>query len=132
MNDPVLEVQLLGGFSLRYGGRELPAIPSRPAASLLAFLILRRDRPQTRDLLAGRFWSELAEDKARRQLSHALWLISSKAKEAGLPAVGWSGMQGRDRTTVYRCGRVQVGDLALDALPQNAGDFVWLDLHLKS
>ncbi len=46
------------------------------------------------------------------------WTITSKAaKEAGLPAVGWSGMQGRDRTTVYRCGRVQVGDLALDALP---------------
>lgn len=77
MTRSVLHVQMLGGFSLQLGSEALPPLPSRSAASLLAFLILHRDRAQTRDLLAGRFWSDQAEDKARRRLSNALWQIRS-------------------------------------------------------
>lgn len=84
MTEPVLQVQMLGGFSLSYGGREMDTIPSRQASSLLAFLVLRRARPQTRDLLAGRFWSDLAEDKARRRLSNALWMIGHASRQIGI------------------------------------------------
>lgn len=72
---PALHVQMLGGFGVRADERDLPSLGSRAASSLLAYLVLNRDRPQTRDLLAGRFWSDLPEDKARRQLSNALWRI---------------------------------------------------------
>lgn len=77
MTKPVLHVQMLGGFSLQLGLDPVDPIPSRRATSLLAFLIRHRHRAQTRDLLAGRFWSDLAEDKARRRLSNALWQIRS-------------------------------------------------------
>ncbi len=49
---------------------------------MLAFLVQHRDRPQTRDLLAGRFWSDLPEDKARRRLTQELWRIRSVVNPA--------------------------------------------------
>ena len=58
MDKSVLHVQLLGGFSLQLGEKVIPPLPSRSAASLFAFLILHRDKPQTRDLVAGRRQAE--------------------------------------------------------------------------
>jgi len=82
MANRVLNVQMLGGFGLQIDGTSVKPVPSRSASSLLAFLIIHRDRAQTRDLLAGRFWPNLPEDKARRRLSHALWQIQSVADAA--------------------------------------------------
>lgn len=78
---PVLQVQMLGGFGLEVDGRPLPSLSSRQASSLVAYLAINRDRPHTRDLLAGRFWSELPDDLARRRLSNALWRIKSTMSE---------------------------------------------------
>lgn len=77
-------VRLLGGFSLRVGRNEVSSFPPQ-AVSLLAYLIVHRHRPQTRDLLAGRFWSEFSEDRARKRLSNCLWQIKRGLGEAGLP-----------------------------------------------
>lgn len=87
-------VQLLGGFSITSGSDALRSLP-RQSVSLLAYLLLHRDRPQTRDLLAGRFWSDLPEDKARRRLSNALWQIKNVFVESGIPE-----LLGVDTTTV--------------------------------
>lgn len=72
-----LEVRLLGGFSLGKDGVPLEQPPLRAARSLLAFLILNRDRAHTRDLLSGMFWPDFEESRARRRLSQALWQIQS-------------------------------------------------------
>ncbi len=77
-------VRLLGGFSIRVGEHELSSLPPQ-AVSLLAYLVVHRSRPQTRDLLAGRFWSELSEDRARKRLSNCLWQIKRGLTEADLP-----------------------------------------------
>jgi DNA-binding SARP family transcriptional activator/Tfp pilus assembly protein PilF len=45
------------------------------ARSLLAYLLTYRDRPHTRDLLAGTFWPDLPDATARRRLTQALWQI---------------------------------------------------------
>lgn len=84
MNDPVLHVQMLGGFGLRVGERAASAMSSRPAVSLLAYLVLRRDRTHTRDLLAGKFWPDEADAVARKRLSNALWQLNQSAKQIGL------------------------------------------------
>ncbi len=78
-----ITVQVLGGFSLRSGSGTIDSLPRR-SASLLAYLILNRQRPQTRDLLAGRFWSDLPEDKARKRLSNTLWQIRNALGDVGL------------------------------------------------
>ncbi len=79
MREESLHVQMLGGFGLQLGDKPLPSMPPQ-SASLLAYLIVNRDREHTRDLLAGRFWSDLSDDLARRRLSQALWQINSRTK----------------------------------------------------
>ena len=83
MTNAVLHVQMLGGFSLRLDDEPLDSIPARPR-SLLAYLILHRDRDHTRDLLAGRFWSDSSDDKARGGLSQAMWQIRRPAKHTDI------------------------------------------------
>ncbi len=68
-----LEIRLLGGFELGRDGRILDQLPLRAARSLLAYLVLNRERAHTRDLLAGTFWPDFDESRARRRLSQALW-----------------------------------------------------------
>ncbi|MFH2072251.1 MAG: tetratricopeptide repeat protein [Actinomycetota bacterium] len=76
-----LEIRLLGGFQLRRDGMALPPIPTRPARSVMAYLVLNRDRAHTRDLLIGTFWPDMAESRGRRRLSQALWQIRSTVGE---------------------------------------------------
>lgn len=70
-----LRISLLGGFTLEGPGGPLPTIPSLPARSLFAYLIMQRHQAHTRDRLAYLFWIDLDETTARRRLSHALWEI---------------------------------------------------------
>lgn len=83
-----LEVRLFGGFSLSYGGHALPPLPSRQARSLFAWLVLHPGRSQPRTALADRFWPDVAESRARRRLSHALWQIQDCLGE-GAPDHGY-------------------------------------------
>src|SRR3972149_10992668 len=76
-----LEIRLLGGFELVREGRRLEQWPLRAARSLFAYLVLNRERPHTRDLLAGTFWPEFDESRARRRLSQALWQIHTTLGE---------------------------------------------------
>src|SRR3990172_69280 len=72
-----LEIRLLGGFELGRGGRVLDQLPLRAARSLFAYLVLNRERAHTRDLLAGIFWPDFDESRARRRLSQALWQVQT-------------------------------------------------------
>ena len=68
----MLEVRLLGQFDVRLNGT-LVIIPSRPAQSLLAYLMLNPGIQHRREMLAGLFWPDAAEENARRSLRQALW-----------------------------------------------------------
>jgi DNA-binding SARP family transcriptional activator len=48
---------------------------------LLAYLVLHRDQPQPRERLAGMFWGERPERKARHSLATALWHIRRCLRE---------------------------------------------------
>ncbi len=78
-HDADLSIRLLGGFVIedrREGAaEERPNIASEPSRALFAFLALRRNTPHTRAFLAGQFWPDVEESKARRRLSQALWRI---------------------------------------------------------
>ena len=76
-----LEVRLLGGFELARGGAVLDQLPLRAARSLFAYLVLNRDRAHTRDLLAGTFWPDFDEARARKRLSQALWQVQTTLGE---------------------------------------------------
>jgi DNA-binding SARP family transcriptional activator/biotin operon repressor len=70
-----LHIHLFGGFLLERGGTALPPIASRAGRSLFAYLAMHPGRPLQRDYLAGMFWPDLPEGRARRRLSHTLWQI---------------------------------------------------------
>jgi len=72
---PTLRIQLLGGLAFSWDERPLPPISGAAARSLFAYLAIHRDRPHTRDLLAGTFWPDLPDAGARRRLTQALWQI---------------------------------------------------------
>jgi predicted ATPase/DNA-binding SARP family transcriptional activator len=70
----MLEVRLLGSFEITYR-KEILAIPSRPAQSLFAYLILSAGTSHRREKLAGLLWPDSLEETARDNLRHALWRI---------------------------------------------------------
>ncbi len=73
---------------MRRGDSPLPALPTRRARSLLAYLVLHRDRPVHRDVLCGLLWGEQPEAEARKALRTTLWRIRSvlepKEEDRGL------------------------------------------------
>jgi DNA-binding SARP family transcriptional activator len=53
----------------------LPARLTRGAEKLFAYLVLQRRRGHPRDELAGTFWGDMPEDRARNCLNTTLWRI---------------------------------------------------------
>lgn len=90
-----LAIRLLGGFGLRYRGRAVHTVATRRLQSLLAYLVLHREAPQPRDVLAPLFWPASPESQARtnlRQLLHRLRRALPDAErflELGPRAIRW-------------------------------------------
>jgi DNA-binding SARP family transcriptional activator len=74
MEDAMLQIRLLGQFDVRLDGKRV-LIPSRPAQSLLAYLVLTAGTPHRREKLAGILWPDFPDDNARKNLRHELWRI---------------------------------------------------------
>ena len=73
-----LRMLLLGGLQIMRGATPLPGLASHKAQALLCYLALTR-RPQTRDALAGLFWSEVPQEEARASLRTVLSLLRKVA-----------------------------------------------------
>ncbi len=70
----MLTIHLLGQFSLTLDDKAVE-LPSRPAQSLLAWLILHPGIAHRREQIAGLLWPDAAEENARSNLRHALWRL---------------------------------------------------------
>lgn len=70
----MLEVRVIGTFDIQCDGKPV-TLSSRAAQSLFAYLILTAGKTHRREQLAGMFWPDVAEEKARASLRHELWLI---------------------------------------------------------
>ncbi|MFN2231988.1 MAG: ABC transporter substrate-binding protein [Anaerolineae bacterium] len=81
---PTLRLSLLGPLEIHDGDQRLPKPPTLKSQSLLAYLALHRDRPQPRERLAGLFWGDRPEHKARRSLTTALWHLRRCLPNEGL------------------------------------------------
>ncbi len=67
-DDGRLRVCLLGDQTVELGGEPLSGFESPRLRSLLALLIVRRDRPQSRAQLAFALWPDSTEGQARTNL----------------------------------------------------------------
>jgi DNA-binding SARP family transcriptional activator/predicted ATPase len=80
-----LKIYLLGQFKLQ--ANDLPIeLPSRPAQSLLAYLVLNSGVSHRREKLATLLWPESTESNARSYLRQALWRLR-KCLESG--SISW-------------------------------------------
>ena len=70
----MLEIRLFGQFEVQRDDT-LVEIPSRPAQSLLAYLVLNPGIAHRREKLAGLLWPDSTEANARSYLRKALWQI---------------------------------------------------------
>lgn len=73
----VLAIQMLGRFCLRYNSIELTSLETRKAQELLCYLLLHRQRPHPREVLATVFWSNTATAQSRANLRKTLWQLQS-------------------------------------------------------
>ena len=82
--DARLAVRLLGTFEVVLMGKPV-SLSARAAQSLLAYLLLTQGVSHRREKLAGMFWPDVAEDKARSYLRHELWRIRKALTTKGGP-----------------------------------------------
>jgi predicted ATPase/DNA-binding SARP family transcriptional activator len=77
----MLEVRLIGRFDIKDDGNSV-LISSRSAQSLFAYLVLNAGTSYRREKLAGMFWPNASEQKARSYLRHELWRIRKALSSA--------------------------------------------------
>src|SRR5918998_1938559 len=82
MVTPVLSMRLFGSLDLRYGDRLLSPLSSARAETLLTYLVLHRDTPQSRQHLAFILWPDSDEAQARTNLRHVLHDLRSALPDA--------------------------------------------------
>lgn len=72
-----LRIHLFGKFCVRQD--ELPAqgFDVLKEQELLSYLLINRDRPHSREALAGMLWGEVPTEKAKKYLRHALWRLQN-------------------------------------------------------
>lgn len=72
-----LQVQLLGRFCLHRGAHALHSVDAAKAQELFCYLLLHRDRPHAREVLADVLWSDSPAAQARKSLRQALWQLQT-------------------------------------------------------
>lgn len=78
----MLHIQLLGDFSLCYGDTIVTTVQSPQEQSLLAYLLLHREAPQSRQHISFLFWPDSTEAQARRQLRKVLFRLRQDLPQA--------------------------------------------------
>lgn len=68
----MLSISLLGGFSIHHNQTPIKDVDTPRLQSLLAYLLLHCDAPQSRAHLAYRFWPDTSEGQARTNLRNLL------------------------------------------------------------
>ncbi len=77
----MLHLRLLGTPAITLDGRALPGLTNSPILiSTLAYLVIHRDRPHARSVLAALIWSDLPEARARRYLNTHIWRLRRMLK----------------------------------------------------
>lgn len=80
-----LRIRLFGLLTVEDPDRAEAVRVTNGAATLLAYLVLGRERPHARSELAGVFWGDQPERRARSCLSTAIWRLRSVLEPDGVP-----------------------------------------------
>jgi len=78
----VLQIDLLGDFRLRYGDEPITSVNTPRLQSLLAYLLLHRQAPQSRQHIAFQFWPDSSEKQAHTNLRKLLFQLRNALPDA--------------------------------------------------
>jgi len=70
-----LSIKMMGIFRVDINGRPVTNFKTNKVRGLLAYLAVEAKQPQRREVLAGMFWPEYTEQRARANLSQALLML---------------------------------------------------------
>ncbi len=76
-------VHLFGKFMARAGNTLLERLPGRRTKELLGYLLLFRERPHHREVLAGTLWPESSTPQSRKYLRQGLWHLGAPDRADG-------------------------------------------------
>lgn len=132
-DQPVLDIQLLGAFCLKYNNQEIRQGMTARVEALLAYLLIHRETPIPRQRLAFLFWPETSEKQAHTNLRNLVYKLRSVLPEAdSYIYVGQSMLQWQpslpfnvdvDRFVYLTDKATSIQDLQ-DAVQSYAGDFM--------
>lgn len=81
----MLQIFFFGQVKIIHLDLSTPNKITRAGQTLLAYLLLQRDRSHPRELLADLFWGDHSQDRARRCLNSALWRLRRVLEPEGVP-----------------------------------------------
>jgi DNA-binding SARP family transcriptional activator len=81
----VLHITLMGQMEVVHAGLPSTSKVTRVGQGLLAYLLLYRHRCHPREVLAGLFWGEYSQRRARGCLNTALWRLRQVLETEGIP-----------------------------------------------
>ncbi|MFQ5854953.1 MAG: BTAD domain-containing putative transcriptional regulator, partial [Anaerolineae bacterium] len=81
----ILRISLFGDVRIARDDWSSEVRVTRSVQALLAYLLLQRHRVHPREVLAGLFWGDHSENRARSCLSTALWRLRSALEPEGIP-----------------------------------------------
>jgi DNA-binding SARP family transcriptional activator len=82
----ILQVALFGGVRITHNNWRTEVVVTREIRALLAYFLLQRHRMHSREILAGIFWGEQNQQKARGSLNTAIWKLKKALEPQGIPA----------------------------------------------
>jgi len=80
----VLQIDLLGDFRLLYGDELVTSVNTPRLQSLLTYLLLHRQAPQSRQHIAFHFWPDSSEKQAHTNLRKLLFKLRAALPDAAL------------------------------------------------
>jgi DNA-binding SARP family transcriptional activator len=76
-----LRISLLGKFQIFWADQPFDVVHGRKQQELLGYLLVHRDRPLPREMIADVFWGEYPTERSRKYLRQAIWLLQSSLKQ---------------------------------------------------
>lgn len=72
-----LDIRLFGKFCVQRDEHPLHGLDAAKVQELLCYLLLHRDRPHSREALAGILWGDAPTEKSKKYLRQALWQLQT-------------------------------------------------------
>ncbi len=113
-----VQIDLLGGLSVRGGDGTPLVLPTRKAEALLAYLACRVSQPQRRDRLACLLWGDGSDEQARHSLSQALTALRRLIPDAS----DWLDSNREAVCLRAGAGAIEIDVLALQELTPDADE----------